>query len=130
MTASLAQLSPYELIGGREPVQKLVDRFYDLMDKDPAYAALRALHAPDLAPMRSSLAGFLTGWLGGPRDWFTSGRCMMSAHASLAIDQTTSAQWTNAMARALAASEVEAQLAAKINQAFAQMAAGMARGRG
>ena len=39
--------SPYERIGGREVLQRIVDRFYDLMDSDPSYAALRAMHAPD-----------------------------------------------------------------------------------
>lgn len=130
MTAVAEQSTPYESLGGGSVVRRIVDRFYDLMDEDPAYAALRALHAPDLGPMRVSLAGFLDGWLGGPRDWFDSGRCVMSAHADVAIDGSTSAQWTQAMARAIAEAGVEAQLAAKINAAFANMATGMARGRG
>ena len=73
--------TPYDLMGGRPVVSAMVERFYDLMDTDPAYAALRALHAPDLAPMRASLTGFLTAWLGGPRDWFDQhpGACVMSA---------------------------------------------------
>ena len=66
--------TPYDRIGGREVLRAIVNRFYDLMDEDPAYAGLRAMHAEDLAPMRQSLTGFLTGWSGGPRDWFAEGK--------------------------------------------------------
>ncbi len=68
-------------------MQAIVDRFYDLMDNDPAYAELRAMHAPDLTRMRGELARFLAGWAGGPRDWFEDnpGRCMMSVHKPYAI---------------------------------------------
>jgi len=121
--------TPYDRLGGDAAVRRVVDRFYDLMDSEPEYAALRAMHAPDLAPMRSSLAGFLTGWLGGPRHWFEQnvGVCVMSAHAALPISSETSQQWTNAMARALSESAVDADLAARMNDAFGKMAGGMAR---
>ena len=53
------QATPFDLIGGHPAIQRIVERFYDLMEQDPAYAELRALHAPDLSPMRRSLALFL-----------------------------------------------------------------------
>lgn len=122
--------TPFETIGGAAAVRGFVDRFYDLMDTDPAYAALRALHAPDLAPMRDSLAGFLTAWLGGPRDWFEQrpGACIMSAHAKIPVTAETARQWTDAMARALADSPIDPGLVVRINEAFARMAQGMAGG--
>ena len=85
--------TPYDLIGGAPVIRRIVDRFYDLMDQDPAYAELRALHAPDLGPMRHSLSGFLNAWAGGPRDWFEEnpGKCMMSAHKGIAIAPATAA---------------------------------------
>jgi hemoglobin len=121
-------LTPYDLAGGAERVRAFVERFYDLMDADPAYAELRALHAPDLGPMRASLAGFLSAWLGGPRDWFEQrpGVCMMSAHGKVRIDAKTARQWTEAMARALADSGIDPALTERINEAFARMAQGMA----
>ena len=96
--------TPYDLIGGAPVIRRIVDRFYDLMDQDPAYAELRALHAPDLGPMRHSLSGFLNAWAGGPRDWFEEnpGKCMMSAHKGIAIAPATAAQWAEAMNRAIA----------------------------
>ena len=120
--------TPFDRIGGRPAVAAVVGRFYDLMDSDPAYAALRAMHAPDLTPMRKSLTGFLTGWLGGPRDWFVEhpGVCMMSLHAQLDISRETAGQWTGAMARALEDCGVDPELRAAINTAFGRMAGAMA----
>jgi hemoglobin len=40
------------MIGGRATVHTMVQCFYDLVDQDPSYAQLRALHKPDLGPMR------------------------------------------------------------------------------
>lgn len=93
-------MTPYERLGGYVTIQRIVDRFYDLMDSDRTFAELRAMHGADLAPMRASLAGFLTGWSGGPRDWFdrNPGKCMMSAHARLDIRAHEAAQWCEAMA--------------------------------
>ncbi len=98
------RVTPFECLGGSATIQRITDRFYDLMDSDPAYGALRAMHAPDLAPMRRSLAGYLTAWCGGPRDWFEDnpGKCMMSAHGGLAMNADLAAQWAQAMQRAIA----------------------------
>ena len=96
--------TPYEALGGHEALARIVDRFYDLMDSEERYAELRAMHAADLAPMRRSLAGWLSAWAGGPRDWFDEnpGKCMMSAHRGLGVSAATADQWADAMARAIA----------------------------
>jgi len=122
-------ITPYDLLGGGEVIARIVHRFYDLMDSDPAFARLRAMHAEDLTPMRASLTGFLIGWTGGPRSWFEQnpGKCVMSAHARLAIDQETAGQWCEAMARAILECGIDEKLAEKLNDAFARMAGAMAR---
>jgi len=97
-----APKTPYERLGGREVIVAIANRFYDLMEADPAYADLRAMHGRDLGPMRESLAGFLIGWSGGPRDWFASGKCMMSLHRGLPIVRATADQWAAAIRRAIA----------------------------
>ena len=76
-------------------MRAITERFYDLMEQDPEFAELRAIHAPDLAPMRESLPLFLAGWAGGPRDWFerNPGKCMMSMHAPFPINRQTAEQW-------------------------------------
>lgn len=109
-------------------IHRIVNRFYDLMETDPAYAQLRAMHAADLSPMRQSLAGWLMGWAGGPRDWFIAnpGKCMMSAHASIGVTTQTAQQWTDAMARAIADSELEdRQLGQMLAERFKLMAGAM-----
>ena len=58
--------TPFEQLGGVDGVRALVDRFYDLMDLEPEFAALRALHPASLDGSRDKFAWFLTGWLGGP----------------------------------------------------------------
>ena len=58
--------TPFEQLGGVDGVRALVDRFYDLMDLEPEFAALRALHPATLDGSRDKFAWFLTGWLGGP----------------------------------------------------------------
>jgi hemoglobin len=98
----IARKTPYERLGGGEVIRAIANRFYDLMESDPAYADLRAMHADNLDPMRESLAGFLIGWSGGPRDWFASGKCMMSMHRAMPIAQNTADQWGAAMRRAIA----------------------------
>lgn len=123
-----AQSLPYHRIGGDAAIARVVDRFYDLMESGPGYAELRALHAPDLRPMRASPTGFLIAWLGGPRDWFDQrpGACVMSAHADIKVTPVTARQWLDAMARAFAETGVGPDLAATIGEAFTNMAQGMA----
>lgn len=64
--------TPYEQMGGREPVLRLADHFYDLMEqREPE---LTQLHERDddgriSRRSRDRFASFLIGWLGGPDDY-------------------------------------------------------------
>ena len=120
---------PFLAVGGRDGVRGIVDRFYDLMDSSPAYSDLRAMHARDLTPMRSSLSSFLCGWLGGETDWFAAnpGKCIMSLHARFPINATVAEQWTSAMWQAMADCGVEEETASRINDALGMMASAMVR---
>lgn len=121
-------ITPYEMIGGADVIRAVVDRFYDLMDSDPAYAELRAMHAPDIGPMRNSLSEFLIAWSGGPRDWFEKrpGACVMSAHARFPIDVAMSNQWIHAMRRAVD-EHLEPRFARSMIEAMGRMASAMIR---
>jgi hemoglobin len=122
------QQTAFDQIGGAAPVAAMVNAFYDLMETDPAYARLRAIHAPDLTPMRASLAGFITGWLGGPRDWFAArpGVCMMSMHRAMPIDAELGRQWVDAMSRAMDQAEIAPDIAEALRDVFGRMSANMA----
>lgn len=120
--------TPYAMIGGARTVSDIARRFYFLIDNDPDYAELRALHGPDLEPIAQSLAGFLSGWLGGPRDWFDGTRgCIFSLHGHLRIAQSAADQWADAMQRAIAADpRVDPAIGTELAEALGRMARGMA----
>lgn len=121
------QQTAFDQIGGGARVDALVEAFYDLVETDQAYAGLRAMHAPDMTNVRAALKGWLTGWLGGPRDWFVAnpGVCMMSMHRAMPIDAATAGQWTEAMRRALDQVQVDREMAGALNDVFGRMAANM-----
>jgi hemoglobin len=100
--------TPYEVIGGADRLRAIVDRFYDLMELEPAYARLRAAHGSTLEPARDKLFMFLSGWLGGPplyTDRF--GHPMLRArHLPFAIGQAERDQWIACMGQALEEMEV------------------------
>lgn len=123
--------TPYDRLGGLPVLEQVSNRFYDLMDSDPAYAELRAMHAPSLDKMRHALAQFLMGWSGGPRDWFDAnpGRCMMSVHKPFAISTAVAGQWADAMGRAVGdvLGESDPPLAKEMTRVLDQMARSMGR---
>ena len=130
MSKDAATQTAYDLVGGMPIVSRIVERFYDLMEQNPAFADLRQLHAPDLTPMRHSLTGFLAAWLGGPRDWFTDnpGKCMMSAHRDVSVSEETTRQWAEAMRLAIKSEVPDANFGDRMAEALGSMASSMVRG--
>lgn len=121
--------TPYEAIGGEAGVRALVDAFYDRMEQDPDAAALRAMHAADLGPMRDRLADWLSGWMGGPAVYAARhpGRpCIVSAHGGLGIDEAAAVQWMACMRAALAQSTLDSHWSPLVEEAFARMCAAFA----
>ncbi|MBT7231992.1 MAG: globin, partial [Rhodospirillaceae bacterium] len=43
-SAEVIQKTPYALMGGEEPLRRLVKRFYEIVDSDPMAAPIRAMH--------------------------------------------------------------------------------------
>ncbi len=66
ITMTDAGSTPFALIGGQNTVDRLVDRFYDLMDSLPEAQVIRDLHPQDLGNIREVLKKYLAQWLGGP----------------------------------------------------------------
>src|SRR5690348_1728666 len=112
--------APYELLGGDAKVRELVDRFYDLMDFEPAYRDLRAVHGTTLEHAREKLYLFLSGWLGGPSlytDRF--GHPMLRArHLPFAIGSLERDQWMACMVQAMEETGVPLELRRALEQAF------------
>ncbi len=116
--------SPFEWIGGEERVMALTERFYDLMDLEPAYAALRAVHGSDLSAARQKLAWFLTGWMGGPQRYTEQfGHPMLRArHMPFKIGILERDQWLACMDQAMGDTAVPEALRARLRESFFQTA--------
>lgn len=105
-------------------MRSLVDRFYDLMDLEPAYTELRAAHGPSLDDARDKLFWFLSGWLGGPSlyiERFGHPR-LRARHMPFRIGIKERDQWVACMAQAMTEEHVDAELATRLRESFMQTA--------
>ena len=114
------QTTAYVLIGGAESSRQLVDRFYDLMELEPAYAVIRELHPADLSTSRDKLYLFLTGWMGGPELYQEKyGHPKLRArHLPFPIGSTERNQWLSCMQRAMNEVAIDALLKERLNESF------------
>ncbi|MBP6853141.1 MAG: group II truncated hemoglobin [Rhodoferax sp.] len=116
--------TPYAWIGGEDRVHALTERFYDLMDLEPGYAALRAAHGSNLDNARQRLFWFLCGWLGGPQHYtekFGHPR-LRARHMPFAIGITERDQWLACMDQAMQETGVDEGLRARLQASFFQTA--------
>ncbi len=114
------EASAFDPLGGEPAVRALVDRFYDLMDLEPEYAALRAVHGNTLDDARDKLFWFLCGWLGGPQHYverFGHPR-LRARHLPFPIGVRERDQWLACMGQAMREREVDPVLAERLAQAF------------
>ncbi len=111
---------PFVHLGGEAGVRALVDRFYDLMDLEPIFAGIRALHPTELDSSRDKLHWFLCGWLGGPNlyiERFGHPR-LRARHLPYAIGIAERDQWMACMMQAMADEGVDETLAQRLTEAF------------
>ncbi len=119
-SSAAATDTAFARIGGEPGVRALVDRFYDLMDLEPGFSALRAVHPASLVSARDKLGWFLCGWLGGPDHYvrrFGHPR-LRARHLPYAIGITERDQWLACMRQAMAEQSVDAALADRLAQSF------------
>jgi len=110
----------YAWIGGDAAVRQLVDRFYDLMDLEPGYRGLRALHPGSLDGSRDKLYWFLSGWMGGPQHYTDRfGHPMLRArHLPFAIGIAERDQWMACMTQAMSELQIDPTLARRLAESF------------
>jgi len=116
--------TPYEWVGGDTRVRELVDRFYDLMDLEPAYRELRAAHGTTLDEARDKLHWFLSGWLGGPDlyiERFGHPRLRMR-HMPFSIGILERDQWVACMHQAMTEVQLDPALIERLTESFMKTA--------
>ena len=114
----------YELLDGETGLRALVDRFYDLMDLEPQFAAIRAMHPPTLDGSRDKLFWFLSGWTGGPNlfiERFGHPR-LRARHLPYAIGISERDQWMQCMDMAMNEVGLVPVLQEYMRKAFAETA--------
>jgi hemoglobin len=117
-------ITAFEMMGGEPQVRALVDRFYDLMDLEPAYAHLRAVHGSDLLSARDKLFWFLCGWLGGPSHYterFGHPRLRMR-HMPYSIGILERDQWLACMDQAMGEVGMAEAVRLRLHDSFFQTA--------
>jgi hemoglobin len=112
--------TPYAAIGGEPRVRELVDRFYDLMELEPEFAGIHAMHPKPNDSSREKLFMFLSGWLGGP-DLFIEkyGHPMLRArHLPFAIGSVERDQWLRCMAWAMQDVGIDEAMQLRLMESF------------
>jgi hemoglobin len=118
------QPTPFEQIGGADKLRELVDRFYDLMDLEPEFAGIRAMHPTPLDSSRDKLYWFLSGWMGGPSlyiERFGHPR-LRARHLPFAIASDERDQWLRCMAWAMQDVGIEESMRLRLMESFYQTA--------
>ena len=116
----MTHATAFDWIGGEDKVRELVDRFYDLMDLEPAYADLRRSHGSELTRARQNLFWFLCGWLGGPPHYesrFGHPR-LRARHMPFAIGTKERDQWLACMDQAMGEVGIDPQLRERLRESF------------
>lgn len=122
--SSTKEQTAYELIGGEQRLRSLVDRFYDVMDLEPQFSDLRAMHPSSLEGSRDKLFWFLSGWMGGPPVYFEKiGHPMLRArHLPFAIGSKERDDWLRCMLLAMREEGYPDDLQERLLMAFFQTA--------
>ena len=115
--------NPYQILG-EQGIRDLAEAFYDIIETLPEAADVRAMHAPDLSPMKEKLAQYLTGWMGGPPLYSDKHGtvCMTSPHEPYHIGPEERDQWLLCMNKALGKIEASDELVEMLQEPLFRIA--------
>lgn len=122
----------FGMIGGEEPIARLVERFYFYMDTLPEAATIRAMHEPDLAHTKAVLNKFLVEWLGGPKVYSAERGHprLRQKHITFRIGEAERDAWMLCMRRAMEDVVSDPVLRQQMDQAFFKTADFIVNDRG
>ena len=115
---------PYERLGGAAGIQRLVHRFYGLMDELPEAYTVRRMHPEDLKSSEENLFDFLSGWFGGPSLFIErkGHPRLRMRHSPYAVGLAQRDEWMLCMAQALTEQVADVAFRTQLIDTFAQMA--------
>ena len=113
--------TPYDQIGGEQPLRALVASFYDHIAADSP--SLRAMHPADDRNSRRNLFEYLSGWMGGPNLYAQrkGHPRLRMRHLGFAIGNEEASEWMRCM-RAALYEHVEEPLRSYLDEQFSQLA--------
>lgn len=114
----------FEVLGGQDTIEKIVSRFYLLMDTLPEAKDIRDQHTTDLAEAKEKLVMFLVGWSGGPQLYIEKHghpRLRMR-HMPFKIGEKERDQWLFCMFKALDDCEIADPTKSELKKSFAHIA--------
>ena len=119
--------SPYAVIGGRDIVLALSERFYDYMEEhEPELAKLHELdeNGRITRAARDRFALFLVGWLGGPQEYMArhGHPRLRMRHARVPVGLEMRDAWMRSMKAALETTEMPGPVRDFLTQRFGEVA--------
>jgi hemoglobin len=119
-----ATASTFERMGGVVAIDRLVEAFYERMRTLPEASAIRALHADDLAPVKSVLKRYITEWTGGPKLYSVEKGHprLRQRHLGFSIGKAERDAWLLCMRGALAAAVEDERVRHELDAALTKLA--------
>lgn len=123
---SMKPPSMFQQIGGEEPLRRLVNAFYDIVETHPDGEPVHKLHQEGfgVAHLREAQFEFLCGFLGGPRYYAErmGHSNLRQMHAHVAIGQAEVVSWLRCMVHAIEATDIPTDVGVRLMQHFTRAA--------
>lgn len=116
----------YQMIGGEQALERLVEKFYDIIETDPDGEIVHALHRKGfgISHVRLAQFEFLSGFFGGPQYYAERmGHANLRAmHEHIQIGSAEVNAWLVCMEKAINELEFDADVKAKLMLHFTRSA--------